>query len=636
MTATVPPPDRSTGDDFEARLGLALHRLADHAPSAVPAPDELGVYTQLGAAARASSPRRRVAGIGGTLALIAGAAGVGVVAFNAASEGGGAGTPEEAVVLLLDAIEHEDVLAVLDVVDPAEVVALRGVVDDIATTAEQLELLDESFSLDGIAGVDIATDGVTLRTDTLEPDLAVVTATAGTVTAAFDPATFPMGDLLAEAIDAGRAPDDPAHVATTSLDLATSDPAAMVATVQRDGRWFVSISYTVAELARRDAGLDAPSAPAVEAVGFDTPEAAVQGLYDRLLAGDLSGAVATAAPGEGDALRRYASLWLPGAQEAFDRELADGLAVHLDEVGLTVTGDGDLRVVHADSFVLSGTVPADWSSATDMLADGDPALPTMVTAFDGSGYALIPAGEPVPATSDGLLWSPWSEALPDDANVTYENADGSIAPVRFPDDESVAAPLDVRLEHGDGCTTLNAAAADVMGVGPDAPWDDALPEVESVGEDGSVRVCSASAGLVGALVLIAGVSPFELPTVATVQVDAQWYVSPLGTIATSLAEMLHDAAEFGVLDSPLAWSVYGTTRSTLESMLVGLPADGLPAECAAIVTSTDGTVSGLVDDPGIGDARACQELLWTSSYTEEAPAPVVATVPATTPVDSSP
>lgn len=623
MTAILPPTDHGTGDDFEARLGVALHRLADQAPATVRAADELGVLA-LHARDERPSPRRRAAGIGGTLALLAGAAGIGVVAFNAASDGGGAGTPEEAVVLLLDAIEHEDVLAVLDVVDPAEVDSLKAVVDDITTTAQQLELLDESFSLDGIAGVDIATDGVTFRTDTLDADLAVVTATTGTATATFDPAAFPYGDILAEATDATAASDDPASPTSATLDLATGDPAVMVATVERDGRWYVSISYTIAEYARRDAGVDAPSAPAVEPVGFDSPEAAVQGLYDRLLAGDLTGAVATAAPGEGDALRRYAPLWLPGAEETLDREVADGLAVQLDQVGFTVTGDGDHRTVHADSFVISGTVPADWSATDDMQVEGDPALPTIVYSYSGDGWYMIPAGSPVPATVDGLELLPWSASPPEEANGTAANQDGTIVPVRFPGDDPAAAPIPVHVDRADGCTTLDAGAAAVFGVGPNDAWDDARPEIAPVGDDGSVRICG-SPSLLGGFVLLTGSSPIELPAVATVQVGGRWYVSPLGTVATSILDALRNAQETGILDSPLSWLIYGTSRSSLEASLVGLPVDGLSAECAAIVTSTEGTVSGIVEQPDIADARACQETMWSAAIDEGAQAPVIET-----------
>ncbi len=300
MNDVMSRPDAA--DDFELRLRRNLHRLADAAPTTVRATDELGLATVSSLDARRTG-RRRAVGIGGTIALVAGAVGVGAVAFNAATDGAGAGTPEEAVVMFIDALDHEDVFGVLEIIDPSEVAALRPVLEEATATAERLDLLDETFALDGIAGVDLATGDIELSTETLGPDVAAVTATAGTLTASFDAAAFPFGDLLAGVV---AAEDDSARqVVSGTTDLATVRPSATLAAVQRDGRWYVSASYTIAELARRNAGLDLPVDPPLAPIGADSPEAATRQMYDRLLAGDLAGAVAMAAPGEGDALRAY-------------------------------------------------------------------------------------------------------------------------------------------------------------------------------------------------------------------------------------------------------------------------------------------------------------------------------------------
>ena len=52
----------------------------------------------------------------------------------------------------------------------------------------------------------------------------------------------------------------------------------MLATVARDGRWYVSLGFTVAEYARSAAGAEFPPPVAIERVGFDSPEAAALGV----------------------------------------------------------------------------------------------------------------------------------------------------------------------------------------------------------------------------------------------------------------------------------------------------------------------------------------------------------------------
>ena len=69
-------------------------------------------------------------------------------------------------------------------------------------------------------------------------------------------------------------------------------------TVERDGRWYVSVEYTVAEYVRRAAGWEIPAPVTRTPVGFDSPEEAATAFYDRLASLDLQSALDTFAPGE--------------------------------------------------------------------------------------------------------------------------------------------------------------------------------------------------------------------------------------------------------------------------------------------------------------------------------------------------
>jgi hypothetical protein len=246
MNAVLPP-----DSDFEARLRLRLHQLAEHAPSTVRAPEEL-VVSSTGRPRRWQ--RRRVAGIGATVAVLAGAFGLTTMSFQGA-DGGGAATPEDAVRALVDALSSEDVLGALDVLEPTEGQALRGAIESIASESQRIGLLSDSLDLNRLGGLDLAFDEVTFSTEYIETGLAAVTLADGTFAATFEPVTFPLGGALRGALDASAG--------RIGTDLATTEPSVFAAVVERDGRWYVSPSFTAAEYARR-----AELPASVDAVGY--------------------------------------------------------------------------------------------------------------------------------------------------------------------------------------------------------------------------------------------------------------------------------------------------------------------------------------------------------------------------------
>ena len=144
-------------------------------------------------------------------------------------------------------------------------------------------------------GLDVSFADVDLVTESLDDGLAVVTLAGGSASWTFDPAAFPLGADLRDALA------DELAVTTDAASFAELDEPLRLATVERDGRWYVSVSYTVAEYARRASGLELPATP-LTAVGADSPEAAADEFYSNLVSLDLAGVLASAAPGEGDAV----------------------------------------------------------------------------------------------------------------------------------------------------------------------------------------------------------------------------------------------------------------------------------------------------------------------------------------------
>ena len=585
----------SMSDQEYAQTEIVLRRrlaqLADHAPTAVRLPDEVQVV----ATNRRSRRSRRVGVISAVTALI-GAGGFTTYSFLGASNHGGAATPEEAASSFVSAMEHEDLLGVIDVTLPEEVGELRSAVDSITTDATRAGLLDNNFNVSGVQGVDVSVDGLRLDTEFLEGGLAKVNATSGTVKATFDPQAFPFGEKVRAVLGEQQ------HVGTASSTLGNGDPLAFVMTVERGGRWYVSLEYTVAEYVRRVAGWDVAGAVSRTPVGFDSPDQAVTNFYDRLASLDLRAAMDSFAPGE-DAMAWLAQGWLADAQAAIERGRLNGLTVGISGLAYETIGTGDHLTLRPLTFKIEGTVPPH-DASTD-----DPALSTVVTGFDGSGYALVPPGQ-VPATIAGLHFTTTFPAAGAHYNVTSADGDGTIKPLVFQSAHS-GSPQPFSFERADGCTTFKG------GDGADALLGIFTSSPSATKIDGGYQLCGAvdqSLGL-GALFILSGLP--ELPPISVVQSAGKWYVSPLGTVLASASSSLHQLnTDSTVFDSPLAPFFYGgLSRSLLLSMAVGQSVGSVPPPCLPALTVANGTVIGVVADPPPDAIRACTALVGSSTST---------------------
>jgi len=358
--------------DFEALLRSRIHELADHAPTAVRVVDEVAVRR-----AATAKRGRSLLTVAATVAVMAGA---GALAVFVANDGDPAGaiSPAAAVSELVAALQSEDLLEVIAVIDPAEVPAIQAGIDEGRSGAEQEGAISDELLLERLQGINNAFSDQASDTEELAPDLAVVT---------------PLGGSAAT----------------------TSDPADVhIATVKRDGRWFVSLQYSIAESIRRRSGSPFPTDPPVVPVGAADPEAAAEAFYRHLLDGDAAGLATTFAPGEGDALLRYASLWVPALQDRFDEARLPGDEQTLSGVELQVDRSGDRATVRVTAFVLEGTI-------------------------DRGHHSTDGGAEPAP---------------------------------------SGAAPVPVRLEWRNGCLTVTGAdAADVLSISSDAETEQVATDV---------------------------------------------------------------------------------------------------------------------------------------------------------------
>ncbi len=303
-------------------------------------------------------------------------------------------------------------------------------------------------------------------------------------------------------------------------------------------------------------------------------------------------------------------------------------------------GQGDNLTLKPLTYTVEGTAPAGFNADTSGLAD--PSLSTVVTAFDGSGFALVPPGQ-VPPTIEGLSFSDTFPGVGDGRyNFTAANTDGTITALVFPT-EPTGGPQQFTIERADGCTTFTGGAESLFGVA-------ASPGAKAV--DGGYQLCGGPDAVGGlSLFLLAG-GTIELPPVSVVQSGGKWYVSPLGTALASASTALHDAKDGSSLfDSPLGPFFYGGfSREWLELTITGQGVDTIGPECLPALTVDNGIVTGVVADPPPDAVRSCAsnsgfggQVTTSESGSDiavpvQAPPPIVAEVPSaeTTPATTAP
>lgn len=302
------------------------------------------------------------------LGAVVAVAAAGAFAVTQLGGGDGAGSPEAAVETMFSAIGDEDLLGVLEALTPGERRALRPTVETLADELQRLGILGDGVALDDISGVDITIEDLALESDELADGIAAVTVTGGVIGLESVPDDLPIGDNLRSLIEEGGGDVGEAEYSDEG-DL--GDERIELVAVEEDGGWHVSLAYTLAEVLRRDSGLDLPDfAAGVEPDGADSAEAAVEGMLRSAVGLDLEAVIAGLAPDEAGALQDYAPLFLPDV-EAGAADLAEsGFELALDELDLSSEGadDGATRVT-LDAFRLSVGIPDEGEMVVDF--DGE-------------------------------------------------------------------------------------------------------------------------------------------------------------------------------------------------------------------------------------------------------------------------
>ena len=296
----------------------------------------------------ASSKLPWIAAIIAAIVLLGGGAFFALTAFGAS---GGAASPEEGIDAVLAAIGEEDFVTVAELMEPSERRTLaEPAITELLPELVRLGVLDDSADAGDIEGVDVVFTDVEYRVERLVgvDDIAHVFLTGGEVSANIDSAALPFTDEI-----------DTADLDQQESQTITEDPDDNpVVFVERDGSWFFSLWFTLAEAARLDAGERLPNQDEAPApLPNDTPAEAVEGMFNALTSFDLEAMIAHTDPEEMAALYRYSPLFLADAQAALDDLQGDlrdeGITWEMTDFDFDVEENGDDAVVTMRGFTVN-------------------------------------------------------------------------------------------------------------------------------------------------------------------------------------------------------------------------------------------------------------------------------------------
>jgi hypothetical protein len=300
-----PPPPPSTAstalpEASEVVFDGTTSELAFQAPE--------GVYTE---SAPAGTSRKKIAGVAAAFVLLAGG-GATAFALRAASNGGGAETPDKAVRTMIESLQKGDLLGVVDTLPANERNIARRFVDDWTAEAKRLGGMKTDAKLDKVDSYTLKVDGLATKESPVTKDIVNVSLIAGKVSVSTKTGDLPFGSSLGEAFGAFNEAGDGDTKQTddakieNSFDLADVDTPVIITTMHDSEGWHPSLMFSAFDAARRDSGEPAPTAAdAIVGRGSDSPEAAVTDMLNAIGSQDAVRLVELLPPDEWAAAHTY-------------------------------------------------------------------------------------------------------------------------------------------------------------------------------------------------------------------------------------------------------------------------------------------------------------------------------------------
>lgn len=298
---------------------------------------------------------------------------------------GGAASPTEAGQNLVNALNQEDILGVVDVLLPGERETFRQPLIDLVDNLKRLEVLGDDADASSVKGIDIELADAKVTADKPVADDITNIHIAAKDESSVDGKNLPLGDIIVKEALGGEKPSTTSSSSGQPVDLTMT-------TVEKDGRWYVSLFYSIAEDARQDRRNSKPVPDeGVALAGADQPEQAVDQMVKAATKLDVETIIGGLNPNEAEALQRYAPLFLDSADE---RAKDLGATITFSDAKYDVSGSGSHRHVTISEFQL--TIEADGETMTAAVKGGC----AVVTTPDGETVDTCKDGKDITKTLD--------------------------------------------------------------------------------------------------------------------------------------------------------------------------------------------------------------------------------------------
>ncbi len=272
---------------------------------------------------------------------------------------GGAASSTEAGESFVKALNDEDVLGAVDVLLPGERETFRQPMIDLVDNLKRLDVLGADADPKKVSGLDINLTNVEVQADDpVADDIATIHITAKDESTV-DGEALPLGDIVVKEALGGEKPDSTTEGSGNPFDMT-------VTTVEKDGRWYLSLFYSIAESVRQDQAESTPVPDeGLPLVGADEPEGAVDQMIVAATKQDVAALIGGLNPNEAEALQRYAPIFLDTA----DKRAKDlDTTITFSDAKYTVTGSGDHRSITIPEFKLA--VQTDDRTVSVQVKDG--------------------------------------------------------------------------------------------------------------------------------------------------------------------------------------------------------------------------------------------------------------------------
>lgn len=308
------------------------------------------------------SPKLKQLLTAGVAVVVLGAGSMVAVKQYQSSEGtaNGVASPEAAVTQFFDSLGNEDFLGAAELMEPTERRTMVNPGIEMVGELKRLGVVADGMDLAAVPGIDMQFDNMSYVPQSLGGNGDIVRVQVnGTVTTAGDAAQLPYGSLITDNVPADVLAEMTSAGEEAMEDSVESIDDLGVVAVQRDGGWYVSLWYSVAEGIRRDSNVEGLPAfgQGPTPTGGETPEDAVWALATAAENLSVSEMIGAMDPQEAAALYDYANLFLAEAQAEIDSEVAKaGTTVDVTRIDMRSETDGDSGQVWVDGMAFEVSV----------------------------------------------------------------------------------------------------------------------------------------------------------------------------------------------------------------------------------------------------------------------------------------